>query len=648
MELQNYNFFLVSIKFPSHFPKPNPTLLDLLMKVSNRKKIIGVLLAVLLGISVNLSAQGVYIDLELSSNINTSTIVSGDPISITLSLSNNGNSTANNITVNINPVTGDNFSGNSSNISSNTSSYNASPSNTWQILSIPAGATETLILETIANEGLLYFTAEVTAVDEFDFNSIPNNQQTNENDYTFFCWSFPMSICEGETTTLYAPEGYTNYQWFLDGNSIEGNNETLTVNQAGDYNYQALDATGCVLSSPCAFKVNTTVCQTSIECDNNVPLCRSTFYEYPFPSEVCIDFCGNDLEIEDLSTLFNCSLLKTSSNCFNYLPLPLFGGQDTISVVSCNAAGLCDTAYVFLTVSPTCDDAPTGNQAPIAVADYFELDQYIPNLLNVLENDVDPEAGNLEICDFMPSANGHIEIINGQLFYTPNPNFVGNDQFIYTICDEMGSMDVGTINITITGIPCEYTANYCRPTFLTQPSASEICIDFCQDGMSIESVNTTFPCNINNIGQACFSFVPFPYQTGIAEIIIEGCDVLDNCETAYVNIDVSDECGPNTNAPRMITESIALANIITPNGDGINDVLNFGPALIDASEWEIRIFNRLGQVIQTLNSQVNDAFWDGRIYGEYSLNPDTYFYHINIETSFGNIRNRTGFIELRK
>lgn len=612
------------------------------MKVSNTIKIIGVLLVVLFGISINLSAQGGYIDLELSSDINTSASVNGDPISITLSLSNHGNSTANNITVNINPVTGNNFNGNSSNLSFNTFSNN------WQILSIPAGTTETLLLETIATEGLLYFTAEVTAVDEFDFNSIPNNQQTSENDYTFLCWSLPTTICEGETTNLYAPSGYTDYQWFLNGNGIEGNNETLTVNEAGDYSFQALDETGCTINSPCAFKVNTVLCQTNIECDNNEPLCRPTFYEYPFPSEVCIDFCGNDLEIEDLSTLFNCSLQKISSNCFNYLPLPLFGGQDTISVLSCNGAGLCDTAYVFLTVSPTCGNSPTNNQAPIAIADYFELDQYIPNVLNVLENDTDPEDGALEICDFMTSSNGHIELINGQLFYTPNPNFVGNDQFIYTICDEMGAMDVSTVNIVVAGTPCSYNASYCRPTFLQEPSASEICIEFCQDGMAIESVNTTFPCNINNIGATCFSFVPFPYQTGIAEITIEGCDILDNCETAYVSIDVSETCGPETNTPRMITESVALANIITPNGDGINDVLNFGPALVEADAWEIKIFNRLGQVVQTLSSQSNVSFWDGQIYGEATVNADTYFYHISIETSLGNIRNRTGFIELRK
>ncbi|HRP61224.1 MAG TPA: gliding motility-associated C-terminal domain-containing protein [Vicingus sp.] len=81
-------------------------------------------------------------------------------------------------------------------------------------------------------------------------------------------------------------------------------------------------------------------------------------------------------------------------------------------------------------------------------------------------------------------------------------------------------------------------------------------------------------------------------------------------------IDITDEDSLNN-------DSIVIPNVITPNGDGINDIfrLNF-PIL------KTEIYNRWGQ--QVFFSE-NDAFWDGRTTSGNEVPEGTYYYIIVTE-----------------
>ncbi|WP_197453465.1 Ig-like domain-containing protein [Caulifigura coniformis] len=123
---------------------------------------------------------------------------------------------------------------------------------------------------------------------------------------------------------------------------------------------------------------------------------------------------------------------------------------------------LSDSDTVAITVAPV-------NDAPLGVDDSFNgLEDGLPVTGNVLSNDTDVDAGDvlsvtaIEINSVSFSPNTPISIIgagtifiatNGDLTFTPNPNFHGTVPAItYTVSDGHGGSDTAVVNITITSV----------------------------------------------------------------------------------------------------------------------------------------------------------------------------------------------------
>lgn len=113
--------------------------------------------------------------------------------------------------------------------------------------------------------------------------------------------------------------------------------------------------------------------------------------------------------------------------------------------------------------------------------------------------------------------------------------------------------------------------------------------------------------------------------------------VLGNCagDTAIwlTRIIICDVTDPGTGTP----------NVITPNGDGVNDVFPFaGPGFKQA---ELRVFNRWGQQVAVVPGR--NASWDGRnsSSGEL-LSEGVYFYIIEAVTTSGESFHKAGYVHL--
>lgn len=100
-------------------------------------------------------------------------------------------------------------------------------------------------------------------------------------------------------------------------------------------------------------------------------------------------------------------------------------------------------------------------------------------------------------------------------------------------------------------------------------------------------------------------------------IVREGCEIRDSVNVSLRNIDTA--------------SFSTIANVITPNGDGLNDKLSFYIANEDlVKSFSLSVYNRWGSLI--FESKNQNISWDGMTnYGE-KVPPGTYFYSLDCET----------------
>lgn len=93
------------------------------------------------------------------------------------------------------------------------------------------------------------------------------------------------------------------------------------------------------------------------------------------------------------------------------------------------------------------------NNKPITDSDYSVVEKNSNStLIDVLENDNDPDGDYITINTTTTPENGLVNISQGNLYYTPSVNFTGIDTFSYTISDgenlvtEIVTIFIGYIN----------------------------------------------------------------------------------------------------------------------------------------------------------------------------------------------------------
>lgn len=131
--------------------------------------------------------------------------------------------------------------------------------------------------------------------------------------------------------------------------------------------------------------------------------------------------------------------------------------------------------------------------------------------------------------------------------------------------------------------------------------------------------NYTYHWNIENIYQATGSV----YSLLIAEPGNYNVDftLIDNYGCTY------DTTGLLVIEEGVKIEELSVANIITPNGDGINDWLTLPDLMTDCFTYEILIVNRWGNLVFKMDSQ-DSKFFDGHSQNGGELAEGVYFYHI--------------------
>ncbi|MEM7239867.1 MAG: Ig-like domain-containing protein, partial [Pseudomonadota bacterium] len=92
-------------------------------------------------------------------------------------------------------------------------------------------------------------------------------------------------------------------------------------------------------------------------------------------------------------------------------------------------------------------------EIPVAVDDELIVREDIPATINVTANDTDSDGDSLTIVGVTNGANGTaVDVGSGNVQYTPDPNFSGDDEFTYTIEDPDGNQSTATVRVTVFGV----------------------------------------------------------------------------------------------------------------------------------------------------------------------------------------------------
>jgi len=93
-----------------------------------------------------------------------------------------------------------------------------------------------------------------------------------------------------------------------------------------------------------------------------------------------------------------------------------------------------------------------GNTPPTGVNDSATTNQEVAVTIDVLDNDIDPDVGDmLSVSAVAQGASGTVTNNGTNVTYTPSTGFSGSDNFTYTVSDGNGGFDTATVNVTVNG-----------------------------------------------------------------------------------------------------------------------------------------------------------------------------------------------------
>ncbi|MEP4785841.1 MAG: Ig-like domain-containing protein, partial [Gilvibacter sp.] len=253
----------------------------------------------------------------------------------------------------------------------------------------------------------------------------------------------------------------------------------------------------------------------------------------------------------------------------------LADGSYTINVL--DAQG-CTTA-VPVTILFNCTDA---------IDDINDTYVDLPVSGNVLTNDEDYEGDNQTVTGNTTPSNGSVTVNpDGSYTYTPNPGYVGEDTFEYTICDDGTPQACDTATVYIEVLPDSGPENEApianedtNTTEVDTPVNGNVIVnDYDPDGDPIVVTGNTTPSNgsvvVNPDGT--YTYTPNPGYVGVDTFEYTICDdgTPALCDTALViitiiedngNVTIANDDSYNTN-PGVTLNGNVSDNDNDPEGD---------------------------------------------------------------------------------
>jgi|GEM_PF-2565641 len=512
------------------------------------------------------------------------TILEGEAVCYQIDVTNSGGSTATGVTVQ------DALPSAVSYVASEPAGEYTPGSGNWILADIAPGETETLtITATVNQSGDIENCAQVTAADQNDGDSTPNNNIASEDDQDCATIVGIIAGCTDQCAPNFNPQAN------LEDGSCEAYSTTCNTDcLQGDIEIWDPNSCSCVVDLPTVLGcTNANACNflASANCNDGTCIFETACDNDPCTNGGIYAWDDNTCDCElDIATVLGC----TDPGACNFVPGP-----------NCN-----DGSCIFETA---CDNDPCTNGGTFAWNDTScgcELD------VATIEGCTDPGACNFvpgpncndgscifeTACDNDPCTNGgtfawddntcqcELDIATvlgctdpGACNFVPGPNCDDDSCIFETACDNDPCTNGGIFAWNDTSCECELdvaTIDGCTNPAACNFDAGANCDD---DSCIIETACDDDSCTNGGI----FAWDDNTCQCELDVATIDGCtnpaannfDATANCDDGSCEIDVvgcTDPCAPNYNPD---------ANVDSGNCANYDDTCNTDCLLGDIEEW---------------------------------------------------------------
>lgn len=434
-----------------------------------------------------------------------------------------------------------------------------------------------------------------------------------------------------------------NYKWYeaSDRNTVLGTNFFYEVSRPGIY-FATYDGTLCGSNASGYFII--TDCsgpdnEVILDVSNNVGDVANLSWSPPIS--------GDQLQASVTATKDVVKYTATVTKAGNSFDLPNF------TVVCIQQAA--DLHHDFVTV----------NEDESVIVPIYDNDENIPT--EGLLTTSNPFNGNVIINDNGTPNDPSDDIVT----FVPNPNFNGDTSFTYTVCNALGDCSTATVYVTVLPIVDAYVDNVVtlvNEAVIVDVLANDDDIPVLGTMVTTDPSNGTVVINDNgtpnDLTDDTITYTPNNNFIGADQFTYTLCDDQGNCSTARVNVTVNTDGTtdpgpeePGTTDPEIDDwgKDVEVFNVITPNNDGIHDVLTINN-IADYPNNSIKIYNRWGVLVYSTRSYNNNTnFFDGTSQGRATVNKDnklpvgTYFYMLNFSSpDQSKTKTLTGYIYINR
>ncbi|CAD7808670.1 hypothetical protein CHRY9390_01869 [Chryseobacterium aquaeductus] len=446
---------------------------------------------------------------------------------------------------------------------------------------------------------------------------------------------------------LEVDDSYDTYQWFRNGVAIPGaNSNSYTPTQSGDYTV-TITVGSCVPATTPVYKVFTCLAVSTA----TKTVCEGYLNIVPAFTNSTQTFVPSTVQIVTPPTN-GTAIINPTTGVIGYVPNFGFAGTDTITYKFCgNAPEFIDCEQITLTL--TIAESPIVNDATLRTC--FLEENIATGLFNLTNATVTSQSGTIKT--YYPSltdANNQTnEIANPAAYIAPNG-------VVYVrVSNSNGCYRVAVITLVVLP-PVQSTVlvdkeicmentttldagpgfdGYQWSTGATTQVISDVTVGTysvilktgdCFAKQSVKVYSTQQPV-ISNIevtnNDITISVVggTAPYQYSTDNIKWQDSNIFTDLTRGDIIVYVKDSFNCT---PIEVSVTIPnIVNVITPNGDGVNDVLDYS-ALANKPNLILEIFDRYGVKIFEGNKDTGYK-WDGTINKTKKVSTGNYWFNIS-------------------